>query len=81
MKIADLYKAPSVIPTKISARPDVVAMVEHGHMAVSAAASLVYTQGINFKGRPKEAIAQNCYRNQSLPRSIGPMAITKFLQT
>jgi hypothetical protein len=27
----------------------------------------------------KEAIAQNCYRKLSLPRSIGPMAITKFL--
>jgi hypothetical protein len=27
----------------------------------------------------KEAIAQNCYRNQSLPPHIGPMAVTKFL--
>jgi hypothetical protein len=27
----------------------------------------------------KEAIAQNCYRKLSLPPSIGPMAITKFL--
>jgi hypothetical protein len=28
----------------------------------------------------KEAIAQNCYRNQSLPPQVGPMAVSKFLE-
>jgi hypothetical protein len=27
----------------------------------------------------KEAVAQHAYRNQSLPREIGPMAVSKFL--
>jgi hypothetical protein len=27
----------------------------------------------------KEAVAQNCYRSQRLPPSIGPMAVEKFL--